>query len=272
MIHRDLESENIFITEAREAKLGDFGLAKSKSAQVKTSLGSSEAVEYHAPEVLKRQPYTVKAEIFSFGMLCWEILKGQKPFSSRGWTTQEISRGILAGTRETLAADIPATYGALIERCWSASSASRPSLSEILMILRRYEASPDPAPVVIDTERAAALYAQGQRFEFVQALSRASQYYEQAIAVGHVQARTNLGFLLIQGKGGIIPSVERGQQLWEEAASLGHAYWETQLNQRARPSESGKSASGGLWAKPTARLVTPSPVKPAQAYGAPGGF
>eukprot|EP00929_Paragymnodinium_shiwhaense_P069002 TRINITY_DN34813_c0_g1_i1.p1 TRINITY_DN34813_c0_g1~~TRINITY_DN34813_c0_g1_i1.p1 ORF type:complete len:942 (-),score=249.91 TRINITY_DN34813_c0_g1_i1:76-2901(-) len=80
VMHRDLKSQNIFMTKANVVKLGDFGIAKvldHTAAEAKTMIGTP---VYLAPEVCHSQPYGIKADIWSMGVVLYELLALQVPF------------------------------------------------------------------------------------------------------------------------------------------------------------------------------------------------
>lgn len=82
IMHRDIKPENIFFNNGK-VKLGDFGFCKGlKPGQhmAKTMLGSP---IYMAPEVLKGQNYTTKADIWSLGVVLYEMLFGVCPYQSK---------------------------------------------------------------------------------------------------------------------------------------------------------------------------------------------
>lgn len=81
MLHRDLKPENILFHNG-QLKLADFGLCKGLKPEehmTKTMLGSP---IYMAPEVLKAESYTSKADIWSLGVIIFEMLYGYCPFRS----------------------------------------------------------------------------------------------------------------------------------------------------------------------------------------------
>ena len=87
IMHRDLKPENIFFTSndlsIRKVKLGDFGFCKGLKPDenlAKTMLGSP---IYMAPEVLKGESYTTKADVWSLGVILYEMLYGFCPFESK---------------------------------------------------------------------------------------------------------------------------------------------------------------------------------------------
>lgn len=220
VLHRDIKSENILVTADGMAKWADFGLAKSRATHVRTSESVSHATAYFSPEIINHQTYTVYSEIFSLGMLLWEVIEGVRPFSRSGMNDAEILDAISKGQRETLSSNFPAPYARIIRRCWSASPNQRPNIDEILNVLS--EARPPLASVRGWVQSADALFAQAERYEFVNDIQRAVDYYEQAITAGHVKANTNLGLLMSGAKDGIANDPARANQLWETAANLGH--------------------------------------------------
>ncbi|MBD3178374.1 MAG: protein kinase [Candidatus Latescibacteria bacterium] len=82
IIHRDIKSENIMITESGRVKVTDFGLARIAGAAGITRASSTlGAVAYMPPEHLQGRKVDARADIFSFGVLLYEMLTGRLPFS-----------------------------------------------------------------------------------------------------------------------------------------------------------------------------------------------
>eukprot|EP00929_Paragymnodinium_shiwhaense_P085009 TRINITY_DN45488_c0_g4_i2.p1 TRINITY_DN45488_c0_g4~~TRINITY_DN45488_c0_g4_i2.p1 ORF type:complete len:982 (+),score=176.94 TRINITY_DN45488_c0_g4_i2:148-3093(+) len=85
ILHRDLKAQNIFLTEAGVAKLGDFGIAKvlthTAGYLAKTAIGTP---SYLPPEVCDSKPYGAKADMWSIGVCFHEMLALELPFQAKG--------------------------------------------------------------------------------------------------------------------------------------------------------------------------------------------
>ena len=79
-VHRDIKPENILIDENNNIKLCDFGLCANINERQRTTFCGT--YEYIAPEILKEQPYDQSIDIWSLGILLYEILHGYSPFRS----------------------------------------------------------------------------------------------------------------------------------------------------------------------------------------------
>jgi len=97
IIHRDLKPGNVLLFEDGSLKISDFGLSRVRGLNDGTEKMSTVGTfEYMAPEVIKSEPYSEKADVFSYGVLVWEILTKQTPYN--GLPALAIAFGVGAGT------------------------------------------------------------------------------------------------------------------------------------------------------------------------------
>jgi len=81
IVHRDVKSENIMVTEDNQMKVMDFGLAKLKGSVKLTKTSSTiGTLAYMAPEQIEGQPVDSRSDIFSYGVVLYELLSGHMPF------------------------------------------------------------------------------------------------------------------------------------------------------------------------------------------------
>jgi serine/threonine protein kinase len=144
IIHRDLKPQNIGFTADGQLKLFDFGLVscvqrRSCSSQAYAMTGFTGTMAYMAPEVALRQPYNEAVDVYSFGILLWQLLSGgETPFAgmSREDYVEQVAKGGLRPATDALAGrGVPSSAVELMERCWNRDPTQRPSCTTIWRLL-----------------------------------------------------------------------------------------------------------------------------------------
>jgi len=140
LLHRDLKPDNIGFTLAGEVKIIDFGLARIIENSDPTTderyemSGETGSLRYMAPEVAKSLPYNHKADVYSFGIIFWELNACRKPYE--GMSKEEFYVEVVhGGLRPEIHKKWPTELASLITACWSEDPNSRPTFSEIVLSL-----------------------------------------------------------------------------------------------------------------------------------------
>ncbi|KAG5178782.1 kinase-like domain-containing protein, partial [Tribonema minus] len=143
IIHRDLKSLNVLIDEAWVCKVTDFGLSRFKATSESERM-TGQAGTYHwmSPEVINSQHYTEKADVFSFGIIMWEIYTRNIPYDGMQ-PVQVVAAVITRRERPRLPAACPAPLAQLIQQCWQHDPSVRPSFDDVV---RRLERLPERLP------------------------------------------------------------------------------------------------------------------------------
>ncbi|XP_048839220.1 tyrosine-protein kinase Srms [Brienomyrus brachyistius] len=127
IVHRDLAARNILVGEDLVCKVADFGLARIIRDSVYTASRTTKIpVRWTAPEAALQQRFSVKSDVWSFGVLLYEMLtRGKLPYD--GKTNKEVIELLTSGYRLPCPSRCPANIYHIMMQCWNPESAQRPS-------------------------------------------------------------------------------------------------------------------------------------------------
>lgn len=140
VVHRDLKSSNILLLESIEGhnlynktlKIIDFGLAREVSHT--THMSTAGTYAWMAPEVFKSQTFSKASDVWSYGVVLWELLTGKTPYE--GFNFAAILYGVGNNTLKLPIPDsCPDSFKELLQRCWLPEPHNRPTFRDILSIL-----------------------------------------------------------------------------------------------------------------------------------------
>jgi len=132
IIHRDLKGGNVFLMQSGIVKLGDFGIAKGLKTSLEKATTTAGTPYYFSPEIINNKPYDKKSDIWSLGVLLYQIMTFKMPFNAQSLPllSIKINRGVYSPPPSTYSAEIKD----ILKKCLSLDPAKRPSINDILQL------------------------------------------------------------------------------------------------------------------------------------------
>ncbi|RGB31923.1 kinase-like domain-containing protein [Rhizophagus diaphanus] len=134
ILHKDYHSGNIFIDirddDWLQSITGDLGLSKSSLVEEDDDEIYG-ILPYVAPEVLQVKKYTKASDIYSIGMIMWELMIGRRPFWDRNYDTELIIEIVCDELRPPIVTNAPKGYIDLMQKCWHFDPSERPTAVEL---------------------------------------------------------------------------------------------------------------------------------------------
>ena len=136
IIHRDLKTQNIMITEEKDVKITDFGIALSSNeadiTQTNTIMGS---VHYLAPELARGNLATERSDIYALGIIFYELLTGTVPFKGEGAVNIALQHlEAEMPSIKSIDENLPANLDRIIQRCTKKRPSERYANVEELLL------------------------------------------------------------------------------------------------------------------------------------------
>ncbi|KAK4274579.1 hypothetical protein QN277_017778 [Acacia crassicarpa] len=135
IVHRDLKSPNLLVDKNWVVKVCDFGLSRMKHHTFLSSKSTAGTPEWMAPEVLRNEPANEKCDVYSFGVILWELTTTKIPW--KGLNPMQVVGAVgFQNRRLEIPEDVDPVVSQIICDCWQTDPHSRPSFSQIMSRLR----------------------------------------------------------------------------------------------------------------------------------------
>jgi c-src tyrosine kinase len=137
LVHRDLAARNILVSAENVAKVSDFSLARERDYDHK---GVKIPIKWTAPEAIESGEFSNKSDVWSFGILMWEVYSfGRVPYPRV--PVNDVMAHIKRGGRLELPENCPPEVYSIMKSCWRENPEDRPKFSEIKKELKALPAS-----------------------------------------------------------------------------------------------------------------------------------
>jgi serine/threonine protein kinase len=137
VIHRDLAARNLLLDSNLRVRVGDFGFSRVKAAAASKGYTKSDMgpIRWLAPEAMRRKMYSEASDVFSFGVVLYEMFYRCVPWAD--FDTLDVAIRVCSGERMEVreCAAVPGGLLGLVEACWCHSAQARPALGEVIACL-----------------------------------------------------------------------------------------------------------------------------------------
>ncbi|OMO79446.1 hypothetical protein CCACVL1_13675 [Corchorus capsularis] len=131
IVHRDLKTSNLLVDKNWNVKVGDFGLSRFKNGTFLTTKSGRGTPQWMAPEVLRNEPSNEKSDVFSFGVILWELMTVSVPWNNLN-PLQIVGVVGFMDRRLELPESLDPRLASIIRDCWQSDPGNRPSFEEII--------------------------------------------------------------------------------------------------------------------------------------------
>eukprot|EP01114_Cavostelium_apophysatum_P014240 TRINITY_DN3642_c1_g2_i1.p1 TRINITY_DN3642_c1_g2~~TRINITY_DN3642_c1_g2_i1.p1 ORF type:complete len:755 (+),score=73.92 TRINITY_DN3642_c1_g2_i1:135-2399(+) len=145
IIHRDLAARNVLLSSNGTAAVCDFGMSrlKSDSEDYGKTLSMYGPLKWMAPESLSLRKYSTKSDVFSYGVVLYEICTGRAPWDKI--SNIEAAQRVIQGERLPIPESCERMFSELMKRCWAAEPDKRPDFGDIIKFFEEVLRRANPA-------------------------------------------------------------------------------------------------------------------------------
>ncbi|XP_042517650.1 serine/threonine-protein kinase EDR1-like [Macadamia integrifolia] len=135
IVHRDLKSPNLLVDKNWNVKVCDFGLSRLKHNTFLSSKSTAGTPEWMAPEVLRNEPSNEKCDVYSFGVILWELATLRMPWS--GMNQMQVVGAVgFQNRRLDIPKEVDPVVARIIWECWQTDPNLRPSFAQLTTSLK----------------------------------------------------------------------------------------------------------------------------------------
>ncbi|KAF4358270.1 hypothetical protein G4B88_027747 [Cannabis sativa] len=135
IVHRDLKSPNLLVDKNWNVKVCDFGLSRLKHNTFLSSKSTAGTPEWMAPEVLRNEPSNEKCDVYSFGVILWELATLRLPWS--GMNPMQVVGAVgFQNRRLDIPVEVDPKVARIIWECWQTEPNLRPSFAQLTVALK----------------------------------------------------------------------------------------------------------------------------------------
>ncbi|KAI5382537.1 putative serine/threonine-protein kinase sis8, variant 2 [Lathyrus oleraceus] len=135
IVHRDLKSPNLLVDKNWVVKVCDFGLSRMKYSTFLSSRSTAGTAEWMAPEVLRNELSDEKCDVFSYGVILWELSTLRQPWG--GMNPMQVVGAVgFQHRRLDIPDNVDPAVANIIRQCWQTDPKLRPTFAEIMALLK----------------------------------------------------------------------------------------------------------------------------------------